>query len=62
MYVCTAATPRRRLNYEKEGEQQQQQHQPAVTRISRKDVAITLAHAASVIQQIAELVATSRLR
>jgi len=43
-------------------QQQQQQHQPAVTRISRKDVAITLAHAASVIQQIAELVAASRLR
>jgi len=60
MYVCTAETPRRRLEYDEEGEQQQQQHQPAVTRISRKDVAITLAH--SVIQQIAELVAASRLR
>jgi len=61
MYVCTAETPRRRLECE-EGEQHQQDNQAAVIRISRKDVAITPAHAASVIQQVAELVATSRLR
>jgi len=60
VHVCTAATPRRRLNYDDEADQHQQQ--PAMPRIARVDVARTLAHAAGVIQQTAELVATSRLR
>jgi len=64
MYVCTAVTPRRRLSYTDETDQNQQQDrdQPAVSRISRRDVATTLAHTARVIQQIAEIIATSRLR